>query len=153
MRWMLGMSVFLCGTAAIAAPQQDWATLFDRLNSRDRAISDPARAEIATVTLPKLGEGKPELVAAEIPGLVAQLNRSDNDGARRQAIAFLALVAEYRADSATVLSGALSALIEHAQDDPLPEIRKNSVQALASLNPNIPERAIAELMCPYREPR
>jgi len=142
MRWMLGTSVFLCGTAAIAAPQQDWAKLFDRLNSRDRAISDPARTEIATVTLPKLGEGKPELVTAEIPGLVAQLNRSDNDGARRQAIAFLMVIAQFRTDSATVLSGALSALIEHAQDDSLPEIRRNSVQALALLNPSIPERAV-----------
>ncbi|MGA8028285.1 MAG: hypothetical protein WB992_14170 [Bryobacteraceae bacterium] len=140
MRRSLAVVILLCSGVAVAFPQLDWAKLFDRLTSRDRAISDAARAEIATV-LPRLVEEKPELVIGEIAGLVAQLNRSDNDVARKGAAAFLTLIAEFRQDSATVLSGALSDLIEHAQNDPLPEIRKDSVLALASLNPSIPELA------------
>lgn len=141
----------LCSASALAAREQDWAKLVDQLTSHDRAVVEAAQSELADM-LPRLGDGKPEWVTAEIPGLVAQLNRSDKDGARQLAAVLLMGMAQGRADSAIVLSGALPALIEHARNDPHPEVRRNSLLALATLNPGIPELAVEELLLAMDSP-
>ena len=133
------------GYALVARCQTiDWAKNFQDVVANDRAANDRARDEMFNEILPKLLKEDPSLAAAEVPGLVEQLNRKE-DKIRLQASAIILVLAQFRSDSATVLARAIPALMNHVQDS-VPRIRTNSLNALCTLRPDIPHEELQFLI-------
>src|SRR5579883_2548559 len=67
------------GYALVARCQTiDWAKNFQDVVANDRAANDRARDEMFNEILPKLLKEDASLAAAEVPGLVEQLNRKED---------------------------------------------------------------------------
>lgn len=138
-------TVLLCLTAPFLLSQGlDWAKIFEDAVVRDRAINDRARNRMFTNIMPKLLNEEPSLVAAEIPKIAQQLNRKEA-GIRQQASGIILVLAQFRPDSASVLSSAFPALRDHVQDLE-PRIRTNSLSALCFLRPDIPPEQLEFLI-------
>jgi len=137
-----------CIAAQKLLPQTlDWAKIFKEAVVRNRAINDRARDRMLNEIAPKLLSQDPSFASEEMPGIAMQLN-SDDSGIRQQASGVLSVLAQFRPDSASVLSRAFPILMEHVHD-PAPRVRINSLNALCFLRPEIPpeeEQFLIELI-------
>ncbi|HZS52752.1 MAG TPA: hypothetical protein VFA65_00005, partial [Bryobacteraceae bacterium] len=95
--------------------------IFDEAVIPDRAVNDRARDRMFNEIMPKLTANDGSFLAAEIGGIVAQLDRK-NDGIRQQASGVLSVLAQFRPDSSSTLAPAFSALMVHVRDT-APRIR------------------------------
>ena len=140
------------GTNGPATAQQtlDWASIFQDAVVHDSAINDRARDRMFNEIMPKLLNGEASLTAAEVPRIVEQLNRKE-DGIRLQASALFVVLAQFRQDSAVVLSSALPALNDHVHDS-FPRVRTNSLNAVCHLNPVIPTEELQFLIRLMNDP-
>ncbi len=128
----------------LSAQSLDWGKIFDEAVIPDRAVNDRARDRMFNEIMPKLTANDGSFLAAEIGGIVAQLDRK-NDGIRQQASGVLSVLAQFRPDSSSTLAPAFSALMVHVRDT-APRIRTNSLNALCALRPEIPEEQMQFLI-------
>lgn len=137
-----GRLVLILAACFPAVGQQiDWAKFFQEELSHDRAVQSAALRLAASHVLPTLCSGRADIVAPEIPGLIEQLQQS-NPQIRLQASAFLFTVARFRSDSAAVLAPAVPVFIDHTEHDAVPQTRRNCVNALAELKPDMPTETL-----------
>src|SRR5579875_3581012 len=100
-----------CIAAQKLLPQTlDWAKIFKEAVVRNRAINDRARDRMLNEIAPKLLSQDPSFASEEMPGIAMQLN-SDDSGIRQQASGVLSVLAQFRPDSASVLSRAFPILM------------------------------------------
>jgi hypothetical protein len=140
---VLALLMTVPGMALSQQSPIDWGPFFDQVLSRDQTIQDQARERALGDILPRLCNERADLVSVEIPGLAEQLNQQRSE-VRTQASAFLVTIAKLRADSATVLTSGVPALLKQ-MNDPVLQVKENSVEALASLHPEPPEEVVAAL--------
>ena len=143
-RLLIMSAGFLAAAWPSACHQVDWAKLFEDLSSGNPALVHAATERFVDVIAPEAMTEKPESLAAEMPAVVTQLNRQE-DAIRTRASGLLAVLAQLRPDSAVVLSAAIPALIDHAQD-PVGEVSRNALSTLCMLRPVIPHPALQFLV-------
>lgn len=143
-RWITMALGLLAAVLPAECQQIDWAKLFEDLSSGNSVLVQAATERLVDVVGPQITTEKPELAAAEIPAVVVQLNRSE-DAIRTRASGLLMIVALMRMDSSVVLSAAVPALINHVQD-PVAQVRSNSLNTLCILKPEIPPGALQFLI-------
>jgi hypothetical protein len=144
MRMAFAIASLLASAWPAGCQQVQWARLFEDLSSRDPVLVEAAERRVVDEIGPQLSKEKPELLAAEIPAIIVQLNREDGD-IRIRASGLIVLLTQLRPDSAVVLSAAVPPLIDHVEDT-VSIVGRNSLAVLCSLEPEIPPRALQYLL-------